>query len=419
MCATDLRPTTIVNGRGFKNLIHKLKPTYQIPSAKTVTKYLRLVYEETHQLVVDDIRNRDVAFTTDMWTSIAQESYITVTGHYIDNLWELNVKNLATRKVDNRHTGQNIAQHINDITGEYGVNMFGIVTDNAKNMVSAAEAGHFERVPCFAHTIQLCVTDALTNKDAMKAIAAGKRLVGHFSHSTMATSGLLEQQKRLSPTNTPLKLVQDVQTRWNSSFLMMKRLLHLRVAVYGVIMDEAITKVRDRISLDVSDTMWHIMEDLVPILEPFADVTEILGREDIPTSSGINVLLPNLVRQMEVTPLGSSMAKNVKNALRKGLIDRFDLDPNGQPSNACIAKSVAIVALFLDPRYKSMRFFAPSKRESIQDRVIELMNDMQQQQPLQPVIVKSEPDTRPPKNLFLECLRGDIVDLTSSDVPTF
>ena len=143
-------------------------------------------------------------------------------------------------------------------------------------------------VPCFAHTIQLCVTDALTNKDAIKAITACKRLVDHFSHSTLATNGLLEQQKRLGPTNTPLKLVQDVQTRWKRVFLMMKDCLHLRVAVYRVIMDETITNVRDRprVDLDVADTMWRIMEELVPILEPFADVTEILGREDIPTGSG-------------------------------------------------------------------------------------------------------------------------------------
>ena len=106
------------------------------------------------------------------------------------------------------------------ITGEHGVEMYGTVTDNAKNMVAAAEVGHFQRVPYFAHTIQLYVTDALTNKDAIKdsikAIAVCKRLVDHFSHSTLATNGLLEQQKRLGPTNTPLKLVQDVQTRWNA-----------------------------------------------------------------------------------------------------------------------------------------------------------------------------------------------------------
>ena len=46
-------------------------------------------------------------------------------------------------------------------------------------------------------------------------------------------------------------------------------------------MDETITNVRDRVDLDVADTMWRIMEEL----EPFADVTEILGREDIPTGS--------------------------------------------------------------------------------------------------------------------------------------
>ena len=361
MCATDLRPVSIVEGRGFQYLLHKIKPDYKIPAAKKVNKYLGLVYDETHQALIAELIDRDVAFTTDMWTSIAQHGYITVTGHYINKDWKLNANILATRKVDNRHTGENIAKHVEEISREYGVTMSAIVTDNAKNMVSAAEYGGFKRVPCFAHTIQLCVNDALTNKDAMKAIAAAKRLIGHFNHSTMSTSALLDQQKKLDPSTTPLKLVQDVQTRWNSSYLMMKRLLLLRVPVYGVIMDENVTKVRDRMDLNVSDAMWRTMEQLVPILEPFADVTEVLGSEDVPTSSGIYVLLPTLVSQLAESPLDSSMAMGIKNSLRKGLIKRFYLNDNGEPTDESITDSVAMMSLFLDPRYKSLKVLHPTK----------------------------------------------------------
>ena len=92
---------------------------------------------------MDDIRNRDVAFTTDMWTSIAQDSYTTVTGHYIHG-----TKCLATRKVDICILAKILFNMLTMITGEHGVEMCGTVTDNAKNMVAAAEVGHFQRVPC-------------------------------------------------------------------------------------------------------------------------------------------------------------------------------------------------------------------------------------------------------------------------------
>ena len=49
----------------------------------------------------------------------------------------------------------------------------------------------------------------------VKALATGKRLVGHFSHSAVVTQALIEHQSRMG-IERPLKLVKDIQTRWNS-----------------------------------------------------------------------------------------------------------------------------------------------------------------------------------------------------------
>ena len=169
----------------------------------------------------------------------------------------------------------------------------------------------------------------------------------------MATSALLEQQKRLDPSTTPLKLVQDVQTRWNSSYMMMKRLMLPAPCAsvwryYG-------RKCHQGARQNVSDAMWRTMEQLVPISEPFTDVTEVLGSEEVPTSSGIYVLLPTLVSQLAASPLDSSMTKGIKNSLKKGLMKRFLLDDNRKPTNESITDYVAIMSLFLDPRYKSLK----------------------------------------------------------------
>ena len=47
MCAVDLRPQNIVNGKGFINYSHMLNPAYKVPSASTVQKYVSLGYENT------------------------------------------------------------------------------------------------------------------------------------------------------------------------------------------------------------------------------------------------------------------------------------------------------------------------------------------------------------------------------------
>jgi hypothetical protein len=93
---------------------------------------------------------------------------------------------------------------------------------------------------------------------------------------------------------TKLKLIQDVSTRWNSKFFMLEHLLKLRIPVYGVIFDDKITKQVDRIKLDFKDNFWNIMECIVPVLEPLADITDGVGPEDVPTGSSVYILLCNI-----------------------------------------------------------------------------------------------------------------------------
>jgi len=60
-----------------------------------------------------------------------------------------------------------------------------------------------------------------------KLLAKCHYLVGHFKHSALATEGILKKQKTLG-FKKPLRVVQEVTTRWNSIFYMMYRLVQLR-----------------------------------------------------------------------------------------------------------------------------------------------------------------------------------------------
>ena len=192
----------------------------------------------------------------------------------------------------NRHTGSNIAKEVTKLTREFNVKAVpAITTDNASNMSLAARELNFFQVGCLAHTLQLAIEDGLKLPQISKSLGAARKLVGHFSHSALATNCLLSKQTDLPK----LKLIQDVPTRWNSSFFMMERLLKLRVPVYSVIFDDSVTKPSDRCILDIRDSFWKVMEDVCPILEPLAEVTELLGKEDLPTGSSVYVLMHNLV----------------------------------------------------------------------------------------------------------------------------
>ena len=50
-----------------------------------------------------------IGLTTDSWTSLATENYITYTAHYITKAWEMKSKVLSTQASEERHTAENLA----------------------------------------------------------------------------------------------------------------------------------------------------------------------------------------------------------------------------------------------------------------------------------------------------------------------
>ena len=88
----DLRPYSVVQNAGFKNLIRVLEPKYTIPSRQHFSeKVIPELYAIVSAQVKQELKGNYVAITTDGWTSRATESYVTITSSHIDKDW--NIKN--------------------------------------------------------------------------------------------------------------------------------------------------------------------------------------------------------------------------------------------------------------------------------------------------------------------------------------
>ena len=59
-----------------------------------------------------------LSITADIWTSIATESYLSVTLHYIDNNWEMKSFSLGTFPLTESHTGESIKCWIKDLLSD-------------------------------------------------------------------------------------------------------------------------------------------------------------------------------------------------------------------------------------------------------------------------------------------------------------
>ena len=48
--------------------------------------------------------------------------------------------------------------------------------------------------------------------------------------------------------------------------------------------------------VDIKDSTWKVLEEILPVLEPLAAATEMLTKEDIPTGSCVHVLITMLLK---------------------------------------------------------------------------------------------------------------------------
>ncbi|CAG9840792.1 unnamed protein product [Diabrotica balteata] len=105
------------------------------------------------------------------------------------------------------------------------------IPNNAANITKAVkDIVHWKHLGCLAHTINLIANDCITIIEPV--IAKIRNLVTYFKRSTSAIVKLLYVQKQSG--KIPKKLLQDVSTRWNSTYCMLERILDLGEVVLQI-----------------------------------------------------------------------------------------------------------------------------------------------------------------------------------------
>ena len=193
-----------MEGQGFKDLMKYVEPGYTVPSRKHIGKLLK----HRHSLSIEKLKEKldkeaeSVALTTDIWTSVATEAYITVTAHYFEKDWKIQSFVLQTPAFPERHTGTEIANKVKEICDNFRISekVSYILHDQAANMMCSldileSERG-WERLNCAAHTLQLCLKSGFELLVISRLLAAARKLVGHFHHSVVSTESLKTNEYR-------------------------------------------------------------------------------------------------------------------------------------------------------------------------------------------------------------------------------
>ncbi len=132
----DMRPFSVVDNVGFRELVRVLEPRYHMPSRPHFSQeVVPALYCEAKTKVLDGLKKAEnVAITTDGWTLRACQSYITVTAHVITTEWEMKSFVLQTRPLFESHTGTNITEVLKAAIQEWELektpHSTAVVTDN-------------------------------------------------------------------------------------------------------------------------------------------------------------------------------------------------------------------------------------------------------------------------------------------------
>lgn len=301
MIVTDLQPTSVVEDNGFQKFVSVLDPRYELPSRRTVVRSLLLEkYTSVKQKLKMELDNSmTVALTTDMWTSRQTQSYCCITAHYMSGDWKLKSALLETFEFNESHTAENIAIHLKTVASNWEIDtkVVCVVTDNASNMVSAISKTGWRHLPCFAHTLNLIVQNAVKAEPTIHQIQLKcKDVVSHFHRSVKSSDKLKEVQDQLSLPQQ--KLIQDVSTRWNSTYLMLER---FQDQFEAIITSLCLVGQND---LCLAPADKATIESALKSLKPFLSATEAISGQNY---TSVSLIIP-LVKQLQQQYLPSHHA---------------------------------------------------------------------------------------------------------------
>lgn len=368
MITKEYHPFSIIEDQEFRRLLNLLNPSYKIPTRKTVSNSLIPAF---YNQIVDIVKERierafAVCITTDGWTSRSNDSFFSVTAHYIveeEKRTFLTSDLLGCISYTERHTAENISNMLKEVINEWKITnkIAAIVSDNAANMKAAVRHGGWRYWGCFAHSLNLVTQSGLCEiKEVVDKI---KVIVTYFKRSSHACAQLKATAERMDMP--PLKLKNDVVTRWNSTYDMIARFLKMKNAIISTLAILNTSSNRNQREEFASITQleneeWILAEQAIEVFEIFNLVTIAISTETSISASTIIFYYKQIVKHLNKFDINKTLPQieNLIKKLQLELKNRFqDIESNNLIAQATI----------LDPRFKKFGFIDENKFRQAQE----------------------------------------------------
>ena len=303
-------PFHIIERQDFKDLLRLCNPsTMSLLCARdTLASFISTAFLQGQSVLQSQFSRiqSKINLPCDTWTSPSNLSILGVTAHWITDDFSLKSIILAAELVEGNHSGVSLATHLLQVLKRYNLcnKIFCITADNASN--NGTMANHLANlIPfnpktcmlgCMAHVINLAAQagiKAFLKQTSLPLLPSGlsnilddqpdqveiNSLISPISgfttflkRSPQKAASFLEITNGM--TGKKLAMVQDVSTRWNSTFQMLQRALKLRACIAVFCQTN---NLEEKYGLTADE--WKKVKQLCDFLEPLNEATDTISPE--------------------------------------------------------------------------------------------------------------------------------------------
>jgi hypothetical protein len=373
-------PLNATSKPSFRRMIESIKPNAPKLSAQRIRDEIEHIGSICKKSIRKELFGKYIALTTDHWTSRNDDNYSCLTAHWVDNdNGNLKCAVLHFEVHEGTTAGDRIGEQFIEMFNSYELDLkfiTAVVTDTTGNMNTFGQYLHARGVIhlyCVDHNLHLCAKMAFNDAnlpDSSNVMKTAREVIEYFTKSTQAMSKLMNQQRALNPDKIPLKLLQDVRTRWWSTWRMLHRLRTLDRYINALIASHEV-HLNHVLTVDQKSILFEVEQ----LLEPLAQAQRMLEGENYTTLSIVPYALWKIRNQLSRYANEENVSESTKHLARKMLVDFTDKRYGdlhhmfheeviiGRMNRYISLHPIVLAATALDPRMKKLEPFIASEQE--------------------------------------------------------
>ncbi|KAL0221616.1 hypothetical protein RCL1_001470 [Eukaryota sp. TZLM3-RCL] len=373
MFILDFKALKFIDSPSLLNIFKfLLGPDFKFFTRQTLRRRILKLYQDLSEKLLEVVSGQSVSVTTDLWTSINNTPFISLTAHFIDESFNMHSFVTDIRAFGHPHNAERIADVIYRMITDLKVDKYvAITTDNASNMkcgvetinslFQATDEREIIHQRCLGHIINLAVQTPLGHfKVALTKI---RDLSEKLHKSSALKQDLLDTFEEIQRVS----LRQDVTTRWSSTYTMIESYLSKVAVIDAFILEQ---EDDDLSILTTSTEEKKHLKSIAEFLKEFAAATSLLSTSSEPSLSMTVMTYCHLKNFME-EKMNENISKSWYVAVVKSMMAKFE------ENESKIFTLPAFIACYLDPRIKKSPITGFNNQDLHYDALVEAFHQQE------------------------------------------